>query len=263
MSTVTDRISALERLLEEKDENLKKKIKMTGLIYGVLVLIVAIYTTWIIPEIKKMTSPEVAAELALAQISANIPQLRSAAVKQIRDNQDQWIAAIIEQVIQTIPQLEKPALVAFDQITDYLVQHVEHVLIPAFTAALKDNAVELKDRYQDFRDEEKMQGLALVFVEIFELEMDRYLNDKFIKEVYGLREKLRVLAEPTSELTKKELAQRKILVNWMYITETQQFGDTKVINFIDKLKSNFTSLLDIEDNVISDESIEGVDPDEI
>ena len=42
-----------------------------------------------------------------------------------------------------------------------------------------------------------------------------------------------------------------------------QFGETKFINYINKLKANFTSLLEIEEETEELENLEGVDPEEI
>ncbi len=101
--------------------------------------------------------------------------------------------------------------------------------------------------------EEKMQGLSMIFVEILENEMDKYINDKFISEAFKLRYKLNSLAAPKKELTRRESAQRKIIVNWLYLVDNARTGETPLSNFINRFDNKAKSLIEGDDSLLEDE----------
>ncbi len=253
MSKVSDRIASLENLIQEREIKLNKKIKNSVIIYIVLVICVGIYTTVVGSKIKELTTIENMFEVARGTIAGHVTTLRNEGINKIKGNSDQWAATMVNQGIDVIPQLEKPILMVFDDLNDYVIQHVENVLVPAFTDAIRDNAADLKDRYNEFKDDEKMQGLSLIFVEIFENEMDKYINDKFISEVFDLQFKLNSLASSNLELTKREIAQRKIIINWLYLVDNTKAGDSPLSSFISRFANQAKSLINNDDNLSEEE----------
>ena len=258
MSKIADKITGLEDLLEERERKLYKKIRNSIMIYVVLVIFVIAYTSFVVTQIKKLTTVEYAFEIIKGTMSEQVTTLRNKGTQKIKENSDMWATNLVIQIVDTIPLLEKPVLMIFDDMTNYIVLHVENVLVPAFTANLRENAEELKSRYKEFQDEEKMQGLSYIFVEIFENEMDKYINDKFVSEVFNLQKKLRELSSDNVELTRKEEAQRRILINWMYLTDNADFSESPLSRLVDKLSRQLQSLIGYDEE---EEEIEmdGVD----
>jgi hypothetical protein len=247
MSRVSDRITNLENLIEERESKLRKKITSTKVIYGILVLVVAGYTLAIVPLIKKESSVDKMLEIATGMLSQHATNLRTTAVDHIKENSDGWAKLAVTSAMDSIPKLGTPILAVFDDLTDYIVQHLESVLIPAFTQSIVENAGELKDQYAEFKDEEKMEGLSLIFVEVLEDEMDKYLNDRFVTEVFKLQRQLHSISGSNKTLTKREDAQRRILVNWMYLSKHGESGESFFSNLVDKVKHQFKSLLEVEE----------------
>jgi hypothetical protein len=243
MSKIADKITTLENLLEGRERKLYKKIRNSIIIYIVLVIFVIAYTSFVVTQIKKMTTVEYAFEIIKGTMSEHTTTLRNKGIEKIKANSDMWATNLVQQIVDIIPLLEKPIIAMFDDMTNYIVLHVEHVLVPAFTATLRENSAELKARYNDFEDEEKMQGLSYIFVEIFENEMDKYINAKFVSEVFNLQKKLRELSSNNVKLTKKEDAQRRILINWMYLTDNAEFSEGPLNRLVDKLARQLQSLI--------------------
>jgi hypothetical protein len=163
MSKVADKILALETLLNEKESKLKKKITNTQIIYAVLIALVAGYTLWIVPKIKEVTSTTVMSEIIVTQVSELLTKMRTNFATEVRSNSASWATTIVDQTIAAIPQVEEPILEKADFMIDYVAQHIENELIPAFTDSLRENSAELRERYSEFKEEEMMQGLSLIF----------------------------------------------------------------------------------------------------
>ncbi len=264
MSKTVDRIRSLENLLKERDIALKKKIRSSLTIYAVLVSLVAAYTLWIVPKLQELTEPDDMFQIVKSTLSEHLTTLRTRAITEIKNNSEVWVTGLVAQTVSAIPQMEKPALRVVDELINYVTQHIEDALIPAFTTALSENAGDLKERYSDFRDQEKMQGLALIFVEIFETEMDKYFNERFVAEVNRLQSQLREYGKPKANLTKKEAAKRQVLIGWVYLAEHNQgFGTTAFNDYIERMKNDAKVILKLDepagdDEHKDDDELEGV-----
>ena len=246
MSAVTDRIISLENLLNERENTLNKKISRTIVIYVILVGLTAAYTLFMVYYLKRQTSPEILSEIALNLTSQYAAKGREHTVQRTTENSEEIAQVVVEQTINSIPRAEVPILNLVDVFIDYIDQHMKNELIPAFTVILEENADELRARYQDLQDEEKMQGLALMFVDILEIEMDKYINESLISEVFELKKKLLELASPEGQLTKKQFAQRQVLINWVYLTENKEVGNSYMFDFLEKVQDGFNSILEID-----------------
>ena len=255
MSKASDKLAAVEQLLSDREEKLRKKLTLTSIIYAVLVLFTAGYTLLIIPLIKKKTSPDAASEYAIAWALTHMSNVRINTGEQLRENSQELSKTIVKQTIELIPKFEEPLLGVVNNSVNYIVDQIEVVLIPAFTKALQKNSDELKRSYKDFEDEEKMQGLALVLVEILEKELDLYINEAFIKEVFELKKRLLELGKPGVELTKKEIAQRDVLINWIYLSNNQATGGSAFYDLVERMKTEVNNLIHDEKK---DEEIDGV-----
>lgn len=252
MNKVEEKIRALEQLVDERERKLNRKIKTTIVIYAVLVVVVAAYTTIIVPKFKEETSPEKLHEIARGTIGEHITELRIRAADHIREHSADWASLAVRRSIEMIPQLEDPILQLSDDLNDYIAEHIEHVLIPSFTNALKEHAEEIRDRYKEFNDEEKMRGLALIFIEVFEEQMDDYLNDRFTVEVFELQKRLMDFSRTGGQMTKKQDAQRRLLINWLYIAEVGESGESPLTTYLESLGGQVQALISSDDVQVLD-----------
>ena len=255
MSTVSDRLKSLEDLLSERENNLSKKITRTIIIYTILVAFTAGYTLFMVHYVKKQTSPDIMSEIAVNLASQYASKGREHAVKEIAENSEVLAQTVVKHTIDAIPKAEAPLVNVADIFIDYIDQHMKTELIPAFTKVLNEHADDLRDRYNDLHDEEKMQGLALILIDVLEIEMDKYIGSTLISEVFELKKKLLALAKPKAQLTKQQYAQRQVLINWIYLTENQEVGDSYFFNFLEKIQDDFNSIMEHEE---LEDDLEGV-----
>ncbi len=264
MSKIADKISTLETLLNQKETKLKKKITNTLIIYAVLVAVVAGYTLWIVPKLKEITSTQAMTEIILTEVSELLSKMRTNFTDEVHANSSVWAVEIVKQSIEAIPQVEEPLLEKADAMIDYLAQHLENQLIPSFTDFLRENSVELRERYAEFKDEEMMQGLSLIFVETIETEIDQYLNDYLIKEISHLRNQIRQLNQGKKILTKRDEAQRNLIVSWVYLTENHADEGSILSDCLSRVKDRCMSMFTIENMNVKElmeaepEDVEGV-----
>ena len=246
MDKVSEKLMALEELVHGNESKLQTKVTITRVFYTFLVVAVSAYTFFMVWKIKQWTSPEVTSEILIGMISQQTAQARLKATEHLRENSELMASTVLQHSLEAVPRTEETLVGVIDNVIDYAANHIEAGLVPAFSKALRENSADLREHYKGFQDEEKMQGLSLILVEMLEVELDNYINENFVSEIFKLKKQLLALKKPNQELTKKELAQKQVLSNWVFLTDHHDMGNSALLDFINRIKDEFDSILEIE-----------------
>ena len=89
-----------------------------------------------------------------------------------------------------------------------------------------------------------MRGLSLIFVEVFEEQMDEYLNDRFTVEIIELQKRLMEFSRTDAErLTNKQDAQRRLLINWLYIAQQGDSGESPITMYLEMVQNRLQGFI--------------------
>lgn len=237
--SIEAKIASLETLLADQQDRLKRSIRNTFVIYGILVLFVLAYSSVVLMKIKQSTSPEAMAELATGYLNSELPKARESMVAMLEEHADEWAEGAAEYVTDSIPAMENQVQFLLDDLTDKLVEHLRAQLVPAFTEFIREDAAELRERFKDLNDDEVIKGITLTFLQVIDEELDSYLNERFVAQAEELQIALHKLADPNRRLTRKQLAQRQAIHAWAYLAEHAETGDTVVTELLAELKKNY------------------------
>lgn len=247
MSTLADKITQLEALVDEKEKKLEKKIRQTIILYAVIVVLVAAYTIVVGNILVGFLSPQMLAEQLQATLSEQIPALRETVVTEARRNTRRYVRNMADKLVESVPVMEGMIFTKLDGLTEYLAAAVEHEVMPTFAEYIKAHAPELKEKYAQMKDPETGKGIALIFLSVLETEMDKYLNEKLIGSMEGLQKDLIKLSKPGAALNRKQDAERRALRYWAYLAEHGDTGNSVVLDLVEKAKQRFLDIMGMEE----------------
>lgn len=213
--------------LTAKIENLRKKTqsstKISSIVYIVLVIFVFAYTSTIMSLVKKKaTADSISAQLRLI-IDRDL--LTDANRKWVLDTCKERSPDVADALVemahnQIIPTLEIHLKQLVDQQVDSIIVRLDRDVLPELTKVVKEHANDLKTHADDITDEAVAQELAKILAKEFDREMGNFINDKVKHRMNLLREELdRISEKPYSQLTLKEAAERRMIVNWVFLME--------------------------------------------
>jgi hypothetical protein len=244
MSTATERIAALEEMLNAQERKMAGKVRTVIIVYAVLILLVAAYTSFVVAAVRELTSRQAVAEQVGAWLNENLHVKRQELVDQLTGQADDYAKTAVKFVLyDVLPEIENRTRDALDGFGDLLAQEVEEQIFPAFADFIRDDAERLRREYGTLRKDETGAALVTVFIDVIEREMDKYLNDHFIAAVGELQAQIRALAKPKGPLTRKELAQRQALVHWSYLAEHGEVGSSLYYDMLQEAKERFAAYM--------------------
>jgi hypothetical protein len=116
-----------------------------------------------------------------------------------------------------------------DQLNNYsdtILQELSTKYTPALNKYFERHKSSISAGLETLSDEEAAKQLSLMLIEIFNRELDlACINlDNSVSE---LQKKIDVITrKPNSQLTKREYAEKKFLIYWMFIVKHGKMGDT-------------------------------------
>lgn len=243
MSALNDKITALEALLTEREQAMEHKTRRLTIIYVVVVLLVAGYTTIAAQVIRRHLTPESLAEQFQARLNEQIPEMRAAFVREAKTQAPVYVQETFGRVVSSIPLFEQYLGTTLDELTNTVAGSIQSELMPAFTKFIKDEAPQLKAKYADLKDEETGKALTQIFLQVLEVEMDTYFNDRMVGAVESLQKEIALVNKPGTVLSRKQAAERRALQHWAYLAEHKEVGKSLFYDLIQQTKHRFAVML--------------------
>jgi len=263
MNNLETKLATLETLANDQEAKLSSGIRKAIITYVILAFVVLGYTVYVGNMLIELTSPQTVKEQFMSYIN-QVPQQRQALYQTYRKNSERWAKSLVGTCVDSMPLLENQVQALLTNYTDTLAQKIETEILPAFSAYLKNDAPELKAKYKDLTDKEVAQGMANLFVDIIEKEMDKYINKELVADLNKLQVQLQDLAKPNTSLTQKQDAQRRVLQYWVFLTEHTPMGESVFAGFLPVIKEQvakifpFVAKMKVADTELTDQDLENL-----
>jgi hypothetical protein len=223
---INAKLEALEIILNKQQRKTRKSMTVTIICYAVLAVFVIIYTTFVMSQIRKLATPETVAELITMQVESNIPHLKN----YIAANSDAYAAYTASEAVSyahsLIPFLGVMVKEELDVFSETIIQELSTQYVPAlneYFALHNDTVLETMDKLSN---EEVARQLSVILVETFSQELDLACAD-LDSSVSKLKSKINAITnKPDTQLTKREYAEKKFLIYWMFIVKHGKMGDS-------------------------------------
>ncbi|MEA2013661.1 MAG: hypothetical protein U9O87_11405 [Verrucomicrobiota bacterium] len=243
-NNIEKQLEALKNEVTGQQQTLQRSVTINWLIYGILVLFVAIYTTVVMNKISKMATPENLSALVVSRIESALPQQREALTEQIKKQIPEGINFLIKQSHDAVPALEEQVKKAIEGLTDNIAATVTEEMLPEFTAVLADQAPIISKKLKGLKGGEKDEHLvADVLLLTLQENLDDFMNEKMADAIDKLTADIKQMAKPKATLTRQQSAEKRVLLYWTFLTRTKKLPESslsgKVVEKFINLKDNF------------------------
>lgn len=219
MNSIEAKIDALSKQIEEKRNKAVRMAKITAIVYAIIVIFVFGYTTFLMSWIQKATTVDNVSAYMQDTLRGMIPQFHQQILKYSKEQIPVLSDKIINLIHENIPAIEDMAKNAVSDSVGKLITEIKDQVFPQFIEVIRANSKEIGEYAEVLTDETATAELAKMIVSEMEKNIDyNIIKDEFYQQFNTLKKQLDELAEkPVSEMTKKELAERNALVNWMFM----------------------------------------------
>jgi hypothetical protein len=241
MSNLNEKITSLTEeisVLEKKTKNWKN---ITLAVYIVVVLFVFIYTTVIFGLIKAHLSADNISATGKNLISTKLEELRPQVINYAKEN----IPVLADYAVDTIktdiiPSLENQIFLTLDIHSAKLIEVLTKEVLPQLRKSV-DEQVKIAIKNENIlKDKDAGKEIAHLIVNQANIEMNKLFDHKFAKAVFDLKQRLKVLAtKKDSEITQKELSQRKVIVAWLYMVNNDKTPDKIVMDLFNDISIGY------------------------
>ncbi len=213
------KVDHIAKVTQEKKNKALSTTKLYAIVYGILVLFVFAYTSIIFAKIKEYTTPDSISAVVKNKIKDSLPDLNNALLEQTKKNAPVLADKAVEAINDAIPKVEDLVKDIIDQNAKQLIVQMKAELFPQFLKIIKDNAKPISESADALTDENTAKEIAKAIVKEIETEIDyNVIGDEFYKKLENFRAELEKIAvKPANQLTMKEAAERRIIVNWVYL----------------------------------------------
>lgn len=233
MASAKDQADAILKKLRTERESLEKNLKRLVAVYGVLSVVLLFGTHEMYKQIYEIVGPK-GVETFGTSVVTTIAGAPDKLVYLYQENKDLFADQVIDHTLKAMPELEAFLKNRMSQYGDQVGVAMRKQLLPQFATYIKENSGQLKARYNEAKATRKdlTFGMFLtdVFVDILDKELAKALNeDKVIKEAEDLQKALYSLQKSDGPITKRQEAERKVLVNFVIMAQMRADGDESPI----------------------------------
>jgi len=222
---LVETLENLTKAVREKKNKAENTTRLYAIIYGILVIFVIAYTSIIFAKIKEYATPDAVSAIVKNKIKDSLPGLDKALLDKARKNAPFIADKAVEAVNDVIPKAEDMIKDVINQNTKLLIAQIKTDIFPQFLKVLRDNEKPISESAKAISDEYVAKELAKTLADDIKREIDNNVicYELFQKLSSVTNELDKIVRKPANELTAKEAAERKIIVNWIFLVKK---GDT-------------------------------------
>ncbi len=213
------KLETLSRQLEERKEKALKNARIAAIVFGILVIFVFGYTTFIFNQIEGLTTNESISGLISSKVSDTIPKIHDKIVEYSHQQVPELTEKLIKMAHDNIPTVEDYVKKTIDKQVESFIAETKKDIFPELMEVLRGHSKDFGENAKIFTDETAAKELIKIISSEFEQKIDYdIIGDEFFGKFHDLRRQLDELAtKPVSEMTRKEMAERNAVMNWMYL----------------------------------------------
>ena len=242
MKDIENKIEALSAKIEKMEKQAVSGKKITLTAYILVIVFVFIYTNSIFLWMKQEVSANSLSASMRLMIENNVltNDNRQALVKYCKEQAPVWADQLVVMTHEKlIPMMKEKVKGKLDASVDSGIAKLKEELFPAVKQILEDHASEF-GKHKDITDPLVAQEIAKIIADECDREMTGIIHDKVKERIHVLRNDLDKLSSlPYSKLTRKQAAERRIIINWVYLMEHHEAPSDIFGEFIKSLNATY------------------------
>ena len=139
-----------------------------------------------------------------------------------------WSKDLVAAVINMIPALEERLKNHTSTAITSMMVELNKEVMPAFKKQLETDAITIKQSWDDLGNEAFTKTISKMYFETMAKELDTYWDQHFVKDLEAFQMQLRNITAEGKPVTKKQDAQRRVLVSWAALSKGGDSGKSEV-----------------------------------
>lgn len=250
MSTdLMKKVDSLEQAIKTERGSVSASLKVSLVFYGLMVVIVLGYTSYVTSKFEEMATPSTVAALVAEQMQSRVPSIREYLVKNTKAKAPEWAAKVVDYSGEIVPQIEAMAKNGIDSATESMMTEIKAQYMPQLQDYLQNNLDRVFANHDVVNDEDMVKQLASLLIDDVDRELNQVFSNRYYKQLEDVRaEIIKISTKPNDKLTMKEMAEKRVLIDWMFLTEYGVVGDNYFIDFV----KFFSSVGNLADETLAD-----------
>ncbi len=216
------KIEHIAELIAAEEKHMRKSYHWTIGIYTILAIFVLSYTVFLSISIRDLVTPENVAIEVNTKIAQRMPEFRSQFRAVMPDIANQTANLAVDSALQLIPSAAEFAKLGVAKAIDALFASEDGKQVTLLEDYMIKNINEsLKRENTDLTKEVKLAGIISEnLLSDISRELKLIVNNELFSDLNALGERLKLLrTTPTAQLTKKQAAEKKFIVYWLYLSQ--------------------------------------------
>ncbi|MCP4177344.1 MAG: hypothetical protein GY756_06235 [bacterium] len=223
MKEITNKLANLESSVLAQYKKFQKNLKVTIIIYVILIILVLAYTIFIYASIKDNATPDTVAQLITMQIEKELPKVNDYLKGNSKELADALAVNTIDYLHVLIPELGTVTKNHLNTFTNQTVEHIQLKSMPEIVEYLNLHSDTILKNSDSITDKEIANQLVTIMAKRLNIVIDRTFSQDFYDKLDELQVKINRLSTlPDSKLTRQELAEKQALISWLYICQYTQ-----------------------------------------
>lgn len=239
---IQKKIEELTISVEQRSIRYRRSMILTGIIYGILVVFVFGYTSYIYRQITELSTPENLSQFMVNSVRAQFPSVREGAKKQMQPLASAIAREVVSGGLGMIPSAGAYARAVIDEQIDAVLDEFEKKDMPVIEAALDQAVTEVLAKNEIKDSDALSQAITKrVSAKIGE-ELDKIVNGEFYASVGKLETDLdKLRTKEAKSLTSRDFAERQFIFCWLRLNDIADLG-TKETSFLSTVSGLTSSL---------------------
>ena len=246
MNELENKLSEIAERLEKTRAKTRFATNLTLFAYIALVAFVFAYTSFLLTWMKnEVSADKISAQMRL-QLEKNLltDEKRQKILAYCRGKIPVLADSLALSIHQRLMPAAKTKIIGMlDKQADVLAAKLKKDLLPEIKKFVADHADEFK-KHSDIADERIANELAKALAAEVTKDINGVAGGKMERGVVNLKRQLDSIAsKPYAKLTKKEAAERRLIVNWVYLMEHGEAPSNVAGAFLESFKNTYDSVL--------------------
>lgn len=237
---VKEKFNDLNSYVEELEAKVKKGTIVNCIIYGAIVILFLIYAVVIPREVDRYTSPEEGPETLVSLIEGSIPDDKDL-LDQAKSEIPTLVQDGLDQIWNMVPTGEAMLFDGMNGMADKMVDSIKKEAAPDLTAFLVGQVALIKEKHPELTSDDAKE----MFNETARIHLRETL-DEMVKnghmEILNYKLQLHKYRKPDSQMTAKELAEKRVLLSFIRLGDDAEYRDQMADMLVQALQNTYGKL---------------------
>lgn len=233
MNEFDKRIQKLSEEIADARFKVDTTLRSTAVFYIIMIVVMTLYTLYVGFQAQEMATPKTVAIMIGDSIRGQMPQLQKKLVSQAKLQAPVMAGKTIDLVEKVIPRVEDVIKTRIDATVEMIVESVFTKMMPQLAESIKGNFDEISKHKSLVSDKKTAEVIADILSAKVAEEMDKITDHNFYNRLNQFQAEIDLLAQKApSKLTQRELAEKQIIIYWLYLVENAEPGNGPVVEIL-------------------------------